>query len=141
MCLIPIDVVRSSVGENQQEAMPGRLSCESCRRMPNGGAESREAARFERVDAAPHRLATALPELLDGCDLHVRRILAGKRVHGIEIAERIERFAGEEQGDTLEIDDTKPVAYARLGRSTDIDEQRDRQSASRRSCVDVQAVV
>ena len=65
----------------------------------------RIAVRLERSDALPYDLAGSFGDLLHTCDGDAIGALPGKGENGVRIAERIQRFAHDEQCILLHVDD------------------------------------
>src|SRR3954447_5093508 len=118
--------------------MPGGLSCELSRRMPYRRAEPSETARTQRGDAPRDRVSVRLGEILHHCDLHVRRMASREGIDGVQITERIERLCREHERDLLEVDDAPGLIHALIGRPARVDEQRDRQAATRGTRIEVE---
>ena len=76
--------------------MARRLPRELQRRVTHRGAESRESTRLDSSNAAADSRAAALGETLDRRQADVVHRLAGERADRVQVAERIERLAGEE---------------------------------------------
>src|SRR6185437_819506 len=108
-CEVSIHVVWLAIGQDQQQAMTGRLRGEHCRRMTNRGTEPRVSAGFDSGDSPSNRLAVRFAERLQRRDAYIGCANTGKTENRVGVAECIERLACDEQCRLLDLDHPTPV--------------------------------
>src|SRR5688572_26345142 len=109
--------------------------------MPDGRTGACVALGLERRDPTTDHRAVRLVERLDRPHAHVGASLPREREHRIKIAERVERFAREQQRDLFYIDHPPPRIDPLVGRAADVDEKRYGESPPSRPDIDVETVI
>ena len=103
--------------------MRRRLPLEQRRRMPDRRTGTCVSLGLERRDPTPDELSIRFIERLDRPHAHVRSPLPREREHRVQIAERVERFAREQQRDLLDVDHATLRIDPLVGRPADVDQQ------------------
>src|SRR5262249_36534495 len=109
--LVLVEVVRLAVRQQQEQAVPRRLSGQDGTRVTESRTHTRVPVGLEPGHSGPHQTAGRLVERLDGEEVDVRRPAARESQNRMRVTERIEPLEQDDQRLLLDIDDSGAPAH------------------------------